>query len=163
MECCFYISGLREKTFYCFKTRLKQCTISESAAVPHSAIQLCAPPLQLKGILIGWGMSATSCITEYEPILRAAGWYISDVLNPRVEGRGCFQESGREYCEASVVDGSLLSLWVGHLLCSPRAVVLSCDWNSGSGFRRSAFYRSTTNEERGAFNCNLFMTQFSCL
>lgn len=81
---------------------------------PALQFQLCAPPLQLKGILIGWGMPATSCITEPEPILLAAGWCISDVFSSSIQVWRLLSRVWRRMWEASVGDGSSLSLYVGH-------------------------------------------------
>lgn len=107
---------------------------------PTRYFQLCSPPLQLKGILIGWGMSATSCITEREPIMPAAGWCISDVWNSWVQLGGCFQEAGRERCEAECCrqqPAFFLVCWASQN--SPKATVLSCGLNTGLGIRKSEF------------------------
>lgn len=68
-----------------------QCVVMR----PTLRSQLCTPPLQLKGILIGWGMSATPCITEQKPIMLPAAWCISDVLSSWAQLGGWFQECRR--------------------------------------------------------------------
>lgn len=167
MECCFCISGLKGEKNLCivFQQGLNNVQSVLLGMRPTRYFQLCSPPLQLKGILIGWGMSATSCITEREPIMPAAGWCISDVWNSWVQRGGCFREAGRERCEAEgsrqqpafflvclgiaeFSKGHGAFLWLKHWIGNQKVWILLLT------------QKSATMKKWGGWNYNLFMTQF---
>lgn len=120
--------------------------------------QLCSPPLQLKGILIGWGMSAASC-TEQEPIMLAAGWCISDVLSSWVLSWRLLSgvwEGRLGSCGLEMPSCFLCMLGITKFSKGCAAFLWLKRWYS----ERPNFISNSQkchSEERGWWNSNLFM------